>query len=245
MYGFLIGTATFISVLLAEKVVKSRKIVPINDFWNILLISIPLGIIGGRLYHVLDNFSYYYQYPQFVFQTWRGGLGIFGAFLLVFISLFIYTHLKKQSIFSYTDLFLFFVPLIQIAGRFGNYFNHELFGKPSNLPFAIFIPMEYRPLGYEEFSYFHPLFFYEAALMSILFSYFIMLFYYRDIKIGGGKITSIYLVFYGFTRFILEQFRFNSDYFDIIGVNLSYIFSIGFILLGLVIFFNKVRIKIY
>ena len=241
MYGILISFTILISALLAEKLIKSRKIIPLKDFWKIILILIPSCIIGGRIYHVLDYFSYYAADPLKIFYIWQGGLGIFGALLFGFITVYLYSKLKKQYFYLYTDLFLFFVPVIQIAGRFGNYFNHELFGKPTNSIFGIFIPQNYRPFEYVNYTNFQPIFLYEIILNGIVFSYFVMLLFYKDVKIGGSKITSIYLISYGLIRIVLEPLRISGESFVVGGVSLSYIFSTILIIFG--IFIIKINFK--
>ncbi len=127
MYGLLIGVTSIIAILAAEKLINIKKL-PIskNEFWNLIIIIFFLSVFGGRAYHCLDNYQYYFLNPIKIFYLWQGGFGIFGSVLLVTIFLFIYSKAKSKSFYIYTDTLLLFTPFLIIAGRVGNIFNNEL-----------------------------------------------------------------------------------------------------------------------
>ena len=128
--------------------------------------AIPAGIIGGRLYHVITSPEKYFGKngtPTDIFKIWEGGLGIWGAISLgAFAALFYYrTHKTTLSFPFFLDAVAPGVAIAQAIGRVGNWFNVELFGSPSKLPWALSVPKFDRPYGYQDFATYHPTFLYE------------------------------------------------------------------------------------
>jgi len=172
---------------------------------NMALLILPLGIIGARLYHVIDEWSYYSQNPALIIGG--RGLGIFGAIIGGAVGLFIYTRWKKLSTLSWMDIVAPGLILAQAIGRWGNFFNQELYGYPTNLPWGIYIDPANRLTGYEAFSHFHPLFFYEFA-WNIL-GCILLLLAGRKIKerLLSGDIFFMYVIYYSVGRFFLEGLK--------------------------------------
>jgi phosphatidylglycerol:prolipoprotein diacylglycerol transferase len=130
---------------------------------DILFWVIVGGFIGSRLYHVLSAWMFYYQHPFDILKVWNGGLSIYGAVLGGVVSLIILNKVTGSKL-SVMNLLNWLTPSLvigQIVGRFGNFFNYELFGYPSNLPWKMFVPERFRPELYFKSEYFHPLFLYE------------------------------------------------------------------------------------
>ncbi|MEW6611034.1 MAG: prolipoprotein diacylglyceryl transferase [Patescibacteria group bacterium] len=145
------------------------------------------GFLGARLYHVVNEFGYYWAHPLDVFAVWRGGLAIHGALIggLMVLCWFVHTHqmeikqlvisfssrigpwLKVSGILWFADLLSPSLALGQAIGRWGNYFRQELYGLPTSLPWGIPITLENRLPGYERFEYFHPVFFYESLWLTL------------------------------------------------------------------------------
>lgn len=242
MYGLLISTSAIASLLFLEKIIKKEGKVSTKDFWGLIIFLIPISIIGGRLYHVFDNWDYYSKFPSQIIQIQNGGMGIYGSLILGFILVYLYSKLKKTNSKIYFDLLLLVTPLVQIAGRLGNYFNKELFGLPTNKPWAVFIPKEYRPIEFREYENFHPLFFYEILLLAILFSYLLDMYLYKKIKVGHGIIVGTYLIGYGSIRIMLEPLRIENAW-VLEGFNLTYLFSIAMIMIGLILVGKKAFIN--
>lgn len=238
MYGFLISVTSIICLLLIEKIIKKGKLVNIKDFWNLTIFLIPSAIIGGRIYHVLDYWGYYSKEPLEILNFRNGGLGIYGALIAAVIVVYTFSKVKKQNSLIYLDLLILFTPLVQIAGRIGNYFNKELFGLPTKAPWGINIPIELRPSEFVDYSKFHPLFFYEIILLAVLFSYLIDMYINKKIEFGKGKILGVYFVGYGVIRTILEPIRIG-DSWILLNLNLTYLFSIVMIVIGLTIIFKN------
>lgn len=234
MYGLLISISAISSLLFLERLVKKENKVSTKDFWNLMVLLIPSSIIGGRLYHVFDNWDYYLKFPDQIIKIQNGGMGIYGSLIFGFILVYLYSKLKKSNSKIYFDLLFLITPLIQIAGRFGNFFNKELFGLPTSRPWAVFIPEELRPAQFVEYEKFHPLFFYEIFLLAILFSYLLDMYVYKKIKVGQGIITGTYLMGYGIIRIILEPLRIDNAWVAG-GFNLTYLFSMALVVIGLVL----------
>src|SRR5215210_2266348 len=128
-----------------------------------LFFVVPLGFIGARLYHVLTDYGLYANDPiPGVFEVWNGGLGIYGAVAGGFLGLLLFGWYRGVSPLVLADAAAPGVILAQAIGRWGNYFNQELFGRPSSLPWAIEIAPENRPSGFASEATFHPTFLYES-----------------------------------------------------------------------------------
>jgi len=172
---------------------------------NMALIIIPLGMIGARLYHVIDEWSFYSQNPAMIIGG--RGLGIFGAVIGGAIGLFIYTRWKRLSTLEWMDIVAPGLILAQSIGRWGNYFNQELYGYPTDLPWALYIDPAHRLSVYEAFSHFHPLFLYESV-WNVL-GCVLLLLVGRKFKnrLLSGDIFFMYVIYYSVGRFFLEGLK--------------------------------------
>jgi phosphatidylglycerol:prolipoprotein diacylglycerol transferase len=172
---------------------------------NMTFLVLPLGIIGARLYHVIDGWSFYSQNPALIIGG--RGLGIFGAIIGGAVGLFIYTKWKKLDTLKWMDIVAPGLILAQAIGRWGNFFNQELYGYPTDLPWGIYIDPAHRLAGYEAFSHFHPLFFYES--MWNLVGCVLLLFIGRKFKqrLLDGDILFLYIIYYSIGRFFLEGLK--------------------------------------
>jgi phosphatidylglycerol---prolipoprotein diacylglyceryl transferase len=203
-YGIFIALGVVAAVAVAAWEAKRRG-ESVDHLINMLFLILPLGIIGARLYHVIDQWSYYSQYPS---QIIGGrGLGIYGAVIGGAIGLIIYALWKKLIILRWLDIVAPGLILAQAIGRWGNYFNQELFGYPTNLPWGVYISPENRPPQFANYSHFQPLFLYESLLNLIGFG--LLLFIARRFKnrLLEGEIFGFYLIYYGIVRFILEGYK--------------------------------------
>lgn len=244
-YGVLIGAGILLCYWHAMREAKRRGLPkkPIDDmaFWVILA-----GVIGARLYYALFNLSYYSAHPAEILQIWQGGLAIHGALLFGAAAYFIYCARHKFLPFLYADVIIPGILLAQALGRWGNFFNNEAFGTPTNLPWKLFIPEENRPAGFEDFEYFHPTFLYES-LWNLL-GFFFLIYLSRKLfptyrishtAFSPGTILFSYLLFYSLGRFFIESLRTDSLY---IGpLRTAQVISIILFLAGLfgLLFFRK------
>lgn len=236
-YGLIIFLA-IIGSLYVVKLFVNKKDAEI--FWELALYTLLCGLIGARLYHVLNFFSYYIANPLKIFEIWGGGLGIWGAFLGGALGATLYLKHKKQNIPYWLDLISVSLPLAQAVGRWGNFFNQEIFGLPTNLPWGIYIKPENRLQGFRTFATFHPLFLYESLLDLFLFCILFSLYKrYKD-RVDNGVFTAIYLGSYSTIRFFLEYLRINP--WKVAGLNVSQCISI-LVLAFSIVFIRKKAIK--
>ncbi len=173
-----------------------------------LFFVIPLGFIGARVYHVLTDYELYADDPfPGVFEVWNGGLGIYGAVIGGFIGVLIFARIRGISPLMFADAIAPGLILAQAIGRWGNYFNQELFGRPSDLPWAIRIAPENRPDGFEDAANFHPTFLYESLWNLLVF--FALLFVARRFasRLKDGDVFLLYVSLYSVGRFFVEALR--------------------------------------
>jgi phosphatidylglycerol:prolipoprotein diacylglycerol transferase len=163
----------------------------------------------------------YFQNPMQLINIRAGGLGIYGALGGGAVGLFIYTRRQRIPMLGWADLAVVGVALGQVFGRWGNFFNQELYGRPSNLPWAITITEAHRLAGFEQFSRFHPAFLYESLwnLLAFLVLYTLAKRYSQ--KLLTGELTALYLIFYAIGRMLLETVRLDSRVMNLGGLNLN------------------------
>jgi phosphatidylglycerol---prolipoprotein diacylglyceryl transferase len=173
-----------------------------------LFFVVPLGFIGARIYHVVTDYDLYREDPfPAVFMVQNGGLGIYGAVIGGFLGLLIFSYFRNISPLAFADAAAPGVILAQAIGRWGNYFNQELFGRPSELPWAIRIAPENRPIGFEDATSFHPTFLYEA-IWNVLVCL-VLLWVARRFadRLKDGDIMLLYVSLYSVGRFFVEALR--------------------------------------
>lgn len=233
-YGVCMAFAIFCGLFFSSYILKKyHKNIDIERFYDLVFYVILGGILGARLYYVLCDFSYFYTHLTEIFMFWHGGLSIHGAILGGILSGSFYMKQKKMNFLLFADIIVLGVCLGQIIGRMGNFFNSEAFGSPTNLPWKLFIPLANRPLGYENFLYFHPTFLYEMILNSgILLCLFAIGRYFNFKK--NGVLFFSYLLLYSIVRIFIENIRIDSIL-DIQGVPIAIIMSCA---LGMVGFFG-------
>lgn len=232
-YGLLIATAVLIGVNLSQYLAKRRHVNP--DLLGDLVIWLVIGAIpAARLYYVLFEWSEYAKNPGKIIAIWEGGIAIHGAILGGTIATLIFARINKISFWQLADLVAPSLILGQAIGRWGNFFNSEAFGSPTNLPWKLFIPLERRPLGSENFDYFHPTFLYESVWNLIVFGLLLTLFF-RSLqgkpRLKTGTVFLVYLVAYSLGRFWIEGLRTDSLMFG--PIRMAQVVSLVGISLGL------------
>lgn len=246
LYGFFISAGILLSILFAQKLVKEREE---EILWALSLWSVIGGILGARLYHVIDFFEYYSNYPLEIIKIWNGGLGIWGGLIGGALSSVLYLKVRGKKILPWLDVITVVTPLGQSIGRWGNFFNKEIFGKPTTLPWGTYIDLESRPFEYTNFEKFHPLFIYESILNLTLFIILFKTYKKYHEKLEAGIFMTLYLAGYSIIRFFLEYLRIEPWSVNV-GPNFSLnvsqcvsilvlIFSIVFILRGKVLKSDK------
>jgi len=207
-YSCLIVFSLLLGLIIVFKL-SSRFKIKKELLENLFFYLIIGGFLGARFYHVLSEWPYYLKYPWQVFAVWNGGLGIYGAVIAGILVLFWFCKKNKLNFLSLADLLAPSLILGQAIGRWGNYFNQEVFGKPTNLPWGIPIKTMARPFEFLSSQYFHPTFLYESIWNFLIFL--ILIFVLIKIFPKPGRIFSFYLILYSFGRFFLEFLRIDSQ----------------------------------
>ena len=190
-----------------------------------------LGILGARLYYCLLNYDFYLRFPTEILAIRHGGISIHGALLGGFIGLVLFAKKRNISIFKLCDISAAGLPLAQAIGRWGNFFNSEAFGTPTNLPWKLYIAPQYRPIPYTDNEYFHAAFLYESILDLIIFFLLFTLIKTNRYK-KEGNLTLIYLILYSAARIAVESIRIDSVKY-LFGQPVAIIMSIGIIIVAL------------
>lgn len=211
-YGLLIASAVIIGVMLSQYLAKKRDVDPekIGDMviW-LVLAAIPFA----RAYYVLFEWKSYASRPQDIIAIWKGGIAIHGAVLGGTLATWVFAWFNKLSFWQLSDLIAPSLILGQAIGRWGNFFNSEAFGAPTDLPWKLFIPLANRPAGYQQFEYFHPTFLYESLWNLGVFALLMGLFFWglrRPGKLRNGTLFLVYMIAYGAGRFWIEGLRTDS-----------------------------------
>lgn len=232
-YGLLIASAVMIGITLSQYLAKRRHVDP--DLLGDLVIWLIIGAIpAARLYYVIFEWSRYAQNPERIIAIWEGGIAIHGAIIGGTIATLIFARLKHISFWQLADLVAPSLILGQAIGRWGNFFNSEAFGDPTNLPWKLYIPSEYRPPQFANFEYFHPTFLYESLWNLMVFSLLLTLFF-RGLqgkpRLKTGTLFLVYLVAYSLGRVWIEGLRTDSLMFG--PLRMAQVVSLGGISLGL------------
>ncbi|MDR3574051.1 MAG: prolipoprotein diacylglyceryl transferase [Anaerolineaceae bacterium] len=215
-YGILVMLGALVAAWLSAVEAKRRKL-DSEFIWDMLPWLLIAGIIGARIWHILlppasmiaqgITTGYYLSHPLDAIAIWKGGLGIPGAVIGGLVALALYTHNHKQSMLTWMDIIAPGLVLAQAIGRWGNFFNQELYGAPSNLPWAIYIDPQHRLPGFENFSRYQPLFLYEF-IWNIANATFLLWLgrRYAD-RLKSGDLFALYVLIYASGRFALEFLR--------------------------------------
>lgn len=234
-YGLLIATAVLLGVTLSQYLAKRRRVDPelLGDLAIWLVIA---AIPCARLYYVLFEWQEYSQRPEDIIAIWKGGIAIHGAIIGGTIATIIFARIKRISLWQLLDLVAPSLILGQAIGRWGNFFNSEAFGKPTDMPWKLFIAPRYRPLDLINFEYFHPTFLYESLWNLEVFLLLLWLFFWV-LKIFNrletGTITAVYLIGYSLGRVWIEGLR--TDSLMIGPLKIAQVVSLSAIALGLII----------
>ena len=222
-YGLLIAAAVLIGLVLSSRLARARNLEAglISDLLPLLVLA---SIVGARIYYVAfewHNYSGANFWSQInflwlklpiprAFLIWEGGIAIHGALIAGTLILILFCRWRRQPFWDVLDVLVPSVALGQAIGRWGNFFNSEAFGVPTDLPWKLFIPYQDRPGIYADSQFFHPTFLYESIWNFVLFILLIILFRLglKDTKLlPSGAIACVYLVGYSLGRFWIEGLR--------------------------------------
>ncbi len=204
---------------------------------------IVFGLIGARLYYCLMDCGFYMRFPTEIFAIRHGGISIHGAIIGGFAGLMIYAFRHKVSIKKLADVCSIGLILGQSIGRWGNFFNSEAYGLPTELPWKLYIAPQYRHIPYQDVSFYHPAFLYESIFDLLIFAILVFLTIAKKNK-KDGNIALIYLILYSIVRIFVESIRIDSIRY-VIGIPVAIVISFGIICLACILLFvnNKNKRK--
>ncbi len=243
-YGFMLLLAILAATALAgilwsRRPPSERRADERASDWDLVLRvamwGVAGGIVGARLYHVATSWS---EVPdpkwQGVFEIWRGGLGVWGGIAGGVLVGALVVRRSGASVFRFMDVAAPAILLAQAIGRWGNYFNQELFGVPTNRPWGLEIdPVNAQAAGYPASDTFHPLFLYES-LWSLL-GVGVLLLLRSRLRIRPPGLFALYVAWYTFGRFFLEQIRTDPAH-ELLGMRLNAWVAAALFVLALVAF---------
>lgn len=241
-YALFILTGILLAMLLTESRLKARGVeagVALDvSFW-----AIPFGILGGRFFHVITHPNdYFYEGADLLapFRIWEGGLAIYGALMFGALGAYIGSRRSGIKFTSYLDAVAPGILLAQAIGRWGNYFNNELFGQPTNLPWGLEISSTNPayPAGLPDGVLFHPTFLYESiwSLVGVA----LLLAADKKFNLRWGRMIGLYLVYYSVGRIWVEAIRIDPSEI-VLGLRINIWSAIAGILIGLAVMIIQSR----
>jgi len=207
-YALCILAGIFVAIWIGGRRWVARGGAP-GTIADVAIWAVPFGIVGGRIYHVVTDNQIYFG-PDgkgllAAFRIWDGGLGIWGAVLLGGVGAWIACRRKGIPLPPLGDAIAPGIAVAQAMGRFGNWFNQELFGRPTDLPWGLEIDPEHRPPGYEQYATFHPTFLYEAIWCLTVAA--VVVWVDRRFRLGHGRAFALYVMLYAIGRGFIESLR--------------------------------------
>jgi phosphatidylglycerol:prolipoprotein diacylglycerol transferase len=207
-YGILMACAMGIGLWLAYREARRRGVDP-DELLKTSELALVGGLIGARLYYVAFSWEYYSQVPHKIIAVWEGGLAIHGGLLGGLLVGGGYAWWRRLPLASYLDIVAPSLTLGQGIGRWGNFFNEEAFGRPTDVPWKLFISPPHRPLPYVREEFFHPTFLYESLWDLGVFGLLVLVFRKR-LERSPGTLFLTYVGFYSLGRFWVEGLRTDS-----------------------------------
>lgn len=219
-YGMIIVLGILAGAALIERLAKARGM-QAQFLWDSLVWIMLSGVAGARLWHIFTpppssiavglTTQFYLTHPLDALAVWNGGLGIPGAVIGGGLAMYVLARRRGESFLAWADVIAPGLALGQAIGRWANFVNQELYGAPTDLPWAISIPPEKRLAGFEQYSTYHPLFLYEAlwSLATVFFLLWVGRKYQGRLK--TGDIFLVYLVTYPMIRFLLDFLRLDAS----------------------------------
>lgn len=203
-YGLMIAVGVLAAVALAQRRWQARGGDP-GDISALATWAVPAGVIGARIYHVVTDPELFQGRWLHVVAIWEGGLGIPGGIAAGVITGAVVARRRGLPVPVLLDVVAPALPLAQAIGRWGNWFNQELFGRPTRLPWALHVDASQRPAGFSEFSTFHPTFLYESLWNLAVVAALLVI--ERRARLRPGRLFAVYVGGYAIGRFWIERLR--------------------------------------
>ncbi|KRE96153.1 prolipoprotein diacylglyceryl transferase [Nocardioides sp. Soil774] len=205
--------------------------------------AIPFGLVGGRLYHVITDWHLYFgegKNPVTALYVWRGGLGIWGAIALGALGVWLGARARGIKLLPLLDALAPGVLVAQALGRWGNWFNQELYGRPTDLPWGLEIDVAHRPSQYLDVATYHPAFLYECLWNLAAFA--VLIWLDRRFRLGHGRVVALYVMLYTLGRGWIENLRIDDVQMnDVFGLRLNVWTSIVLFVLATIFFVVSAR----
>lgn len=250
-YGIVIGLGILAGLLIAMQVAKHTKQNP-EDYIDLAMFAVVLGIIGARIYYVAFSWDMYKDDILSVFNIREGGLAIYGGVIAAVITVFVFAHVRKMSAPLLLDTAVFGLVTGQMIGRWGNFFNREAFGEYTDNLFAMRLPLDavrasdvtekmkthMETVNGVDYIQVHPTYLYESLWCLMVL---ILLFVYLRHKAFDGEVFLVYLAAYGLGRFWIESLRTDQLLLPGVGLPVSQVFA-GILVVAsiiLIIYFRK------
>ncbi|MBK5331136.1 MAG: prolipoprotein diacylglyceryl transferase, partial [Ilumatobacteraceae bacterium] len=234
-YGLMIALGVIVAAKWSDRRWEARTGTP-SVVSSLAVWAVPAGVIGARLYHVITDYEIYTHHVLKAFAIWDGGLGIPGGIAAGVGTGLIVARRRGLALRLLLDVVAPALPLAQSIGRWGNWFNQELFGRPSTLPWAVRIDVANRPAGFERFTTFQPTFLYESLWNLAVVG--VVLLVERRRRLRSGRLFAVYIAGYAAGRFAVERMRIDFAH-TIAGLRvnewisiLAFAVAIGFVVTG-------------
>lgn len=203
-YGLMLAIGVLVAARLAEPRARARGFAP-GVIGQVGTSTVVGGVLGARIYHLFTGYNWSADGLAGTIQIWKGGLSIWGAIGGGLIGLWIAARRLKLDFVLLADAIAPCVAVAQAIGRWGNWFNQELFGRPSTLPWAVEIDRAHRPPGFEQYATFQPTFLYESLWALLVF--FVIIAAERRWSFRRGQSFALYVALYTFERVFMEWLR--------------------------------------
>ncbi len=247
-YGIILMIGALAGAWLAEREARHRK-QNSELVWDGLIWVLIGGILGARLWHIFTppasmtavglTTQYYLTHPLDALAIWRGGLGIPGAVIGGLVGLYLFTRKRGLNFAMWTDIVAAPLALGQAIGRWGNFVNQELYGMPTNLPWAIYIAPENRLPEFRDQTYYHPLFLYESLWNLGNMALLLWLSHRRSEQLKPGDLFLVYLIVYPVGRFLLEFLRLDPSQVGGININQTLMLVVALLSAGMLLWRHR------
>lgn len=240
-YGLLIMLGVLVAMNLAQREARRRGR-DVDLLWEALPWVLIGGIAGARLWHVFTpppsmvavgiTTEYYLTHPLELIAIWRGGLGIPGAVIGGVLALYLFVRKREEQLPVWLDIAAPGIALAQAIGRWGNFVNQELYGAPSDLPWAITIEPRFRLEGFEDVVTYHPLFLYESILNVLNAGLLLWLGRQYAARLKDGDLFLVYLITYPLIRFCLDFVRLDASMVGGVNANQTFMLVVMIVAAG-------------
>jgi prolipoprotein diacylglyceryl transferase len=236
-YGVAIALGVVAAVVISQRRWRAAGGDP-ADIVAVATWAVPAGVIGARAYHVITDWPKFRGHWLEVFAIWQGGLGIPGGLLAGVIVGVVVVRQNNLPIARLLDVVAVAIPVAQAIGRLGNWFNQELFGRPTNLPWGLEIDPDQRPDRYADVETFHPTFLYEALGNLAIAGALVWI--GRHFRLRDGQLFTLYVAGYSALRFAVESLRVDAAS-EVFGVRVNLLVSAAVFVVAVTVFVIRQR----